>query len=227
MTETEQKIVDVLQRHGSLTLYEMYEHLGMDVGAGELDGPLLRLETQGRICDVGMRQCKWGKKRVFALSPDTVVKPTRPLPPVPPSAIEQNAEQIGKLQARVSQLEGQVNSLRNPFGEARMRVAELEAKLAELSGLLDSNAKKLEALEKRRTTQNDEPQGPDKIRLRAPNGEIVDGIIGKWEWLERPHQQKVECESALHPGDTLESPGQWNYGTIRVVVRLTSPSTPK
>lgn len=80
------------------------------------------------------------------------------------------------------------------------------------------------AIEARPVPPPPQPQEQDAIRLRAPDGEFVDGVIKKWEWLIRPCQEFREAESALEPGVTIKSPGQWNCGTIRLVVRLTGRS---
>lgn len=74
-------------------------------------------------------------------------------------------------------------------------------------------------IEARPATQ--QPHKQNVLRLRAPNGEYVDGIITKWEWLTRPHQEYTEHESALDPSATIKTPSMWNCGTVGLVVRLT------
>lgn len=61
----------------------------------------------------------------------------------------------------------------------------------------------------------------DTLRLGTPDGEFTEGVIEKLEWLTRPYQEFTEHESALEPGVLIKAPGQWNCGTIRLVVRLT------
>lgn len=118
-----------------------------------------------------------------------------PDPPLKPSDV--NAEAIGELQATVARLEGALAAL---------------AKRA--SDLIKERDDALPPMP-------EQPQEQDVLRLRAPNGDYVDGVIEKWEWLGRPYQEYTEHESEA--GVTVKTPGQWNCGTVRLVVRLTSP----
>lgn len=100
------------------TMDRFREHLDQAGYAVGEENPTWFVGLDAVCCELN-RECammKDAETRLITSKHPGKVQPTRPLPPPPESvrgsATEANAEAIGKLQAKVTQLEGEVKSLR-------------------------------------------------------------------------------------------------------------------